>query len=263
MHEIQGDTYSSFADALIPTLLEVEVPSSFYREPQQMLTDWDRTAPVDGQQSAGAMYFYSVWSHILELTFEDQLPADMSPDGGSRWMLVVTQLLDRPEDDWWDDKRTAGVVETRDEVLRQAMINARLELTRRNGKDPSDWSWGQLHRVPMRHEVLGSDDVPGLVRWAFNDGPYPAPGGSALVNAFGWEAAEGQRVTAAPSMRMVVDLADLDASTWVNQTGNSGHAFHPNYNDQTAAWLGNESFPWAHSRAAVEDSAVHTLTLSP
>ena len=263
MHEIQGDTYSSFADALIPTLLEVEVPSSFYREPQQMLTDWDRTAPVDGQQSAGAMYFYSVWSHILELTFEDQLPADMSPDGGSRWMLVVTQLLDRPEDDWWDDKRTAGVVETRDEVLRQAMINARLELTRRNGKDPSDWSWGQLHRVPMRHEVLGSDDVPGLVRWAFNDGPYPAPGGSALVNAFSWEAGEGQRVTAAPSMRMVVDLADLDASTWVNQTGNSGHAFHPNYNDQTAAWLGNESFPWAHSRAAVEDSAVHTLTLSP
>nr|WP_306254503.1 penicillin acylase family protein [Ornithinimicrobium cryptoxanthini] len=263
MRQIQGDTYSSFADALIPALLEVEVPSDFYREPQQMLTDWDRTAPVDGEQSAAAMYFYSVWGHILELTFEDQLPADMSPDGNSRWMLVVTNLLDRPEDDWWDDKRTAGVVETRDEVLRQAMINARLELTRKNGKDPSDWSWGQLHRVPMRHEVLGSDDVPGLVRWAFNDGPFPAPGGSALVNAFSWDASEGQRVTAAPSMRMVVDLADLDASTWVNQTGNSGHAFHPNYNDQTAAWLANETFPWAHTRAAVEASAVHTLTLRP
>src|SRR5690606_5880083 len=226
MREIQGDSYSAFADVLIPALLDVEVSSSdFYREPQQMLEDWDRTAPVDGEQSAAAMYFYAVWANILELTFEDELPSEMAPDGNGRWMLIVTNLLDRPEDGWWDDRRTAGVVETRDESLRQAMINARLALTRRNGQEASQWSWGDLHRVPMRHEVLGGDEIPGLVRWAFNDGPFPAPGGSALVNAFSWEAGSGYRVTAAPSMRMVVDLADLDASTWVNQTGNSGHAF--------------------------------------
>lgn len=264
MREIQGDSYSAFADVLIPALLDVEVSSSdFYREPQQMLEDWDRTAPVDGEQSAAAMYFYAVWANILDLTFEDELPSEMAPDGNGRWMLIVTNLLDRPEDGWWDDRRTAGVVETRDEILRQAMINARLDLTRRNGKEASQWSWGDLHRVPMRHEVLGGDEIPGLVRWAFNDGPFPAPGGSSLVNAFSWEAGSGYRVTAAPSMRMVVDLADLDASTWVNQTGNSGHAFHPNYHDQTAPWLANETFPWPHGRAAVEESTEHTLTLRP
>ena len=265
MHEIQGDTYNAFADVLIPALLEVEVPSSdFYREPQQMLEDWDRTAPAEGEQSAAAMYYYAVWANILDLTFDDELPGDLSADGNSRWMLAVGQLLDLPEDTWWDDRRTAGVVETRDEILRQAMINARLDLTQRIAKDPTDWKWGSLHNVPLRHEVLGGDSVPDLIRWAFNDGPYPAPGGSALVNAFNWEADSGSyRVSSGPSMRMVVDLADLDASTWVNQSGNSGHAFHPNYNDQTAAWLANESFAWPFSREAVVDSAQHTLTLTP
>ncbi|QDO89812.1 penicillin acylase family protein [Ornithinimicrobium ciconiae] len=265
MHEIQGDTHNAFADVLIEALLEIDVPSSdFYRQPQQMLADWDRTAPADGEQSAAAMYYYAVWANILDLTFEDELPADLAADGNSRWMLVVEDLLDSPEDVWWDDRRTAGVVETRDEILRQAMINARLDLTQRIAKDPTEWQWGSLHNMPLRHEVLGGDSVPDALRWAFNDGPYPAPGGSSLVNAFNWEAGSGSyRVTSGPSMRMVVDLADLDASTWVNQSGNSGHAFHPNYNDQTQAWLANESYPWSFSREAVVESAEHTLTLTP
>ena len=44
-----------------------------------------------------------------------------------------------------------------------------------------------------------------------------------VVNANGWNASEGYEVDWAPSMRMVVDLSDLDASTWINQTGVSGH----------------------------------------
>ena len=52
-------------------------------------------------------------------------------------------------------------------------------------------------------------------------------------------------------MRMVVDLGNLDHSTWVNQTGNSGHAFNDNYDDQVSAWAHNETFPWPSSEKAV------------
>ena len=38
-------------------------------------------------------------------------------------------------------------------------------------------------------------------------------------------------------MRMVVSLADLDDSRWVNLTGASGHAFDPHYADQTELWV--------------------------
>jgi hypothetical protein len=43
-------------------------------------------------------------------------------------------------------------------------------------------------------------------------------------------------VDAVPSMRMIVDLSNVDTSRWVRLTGNSGHAFHPNYDDQFELW---------------------------
>jgi penicillin amidase len=64
-------------------------------------------------------------------------------------------------------------------------------------------------------------------------------------------------------MRMVVDLSNLDASHWVNQTGNSGHAFAANYEDQTQAWADNELFDWPFSEKAVKDAGGDELTLQP
>jgi penicillin amidase len=64
-------------------------------------------------------------------------------------------------------------------------------------------------------------------------------------------------------MRMVVDLSDFDASGWNHLTGASGHAFHPNYIDQTATWQAVQLTPWAYSRGAVDAATTNTLTLVP
>ncbi|MDQ3527094.1 MAG: penicillin acylase family protein [Actinomycetota bacterium] len=265
MTTIQNDTYNPFVDTLMPHLLAVDLGGEFYAEPQRLLQEWDRTAPADGsEQSAAAMYYYAVWAKLLDLTFNDELPVDLYADGNSRWMTLVTDLLEDPEDPWWDDKRTVGIVETRDQILRQAMIEARLDLTRRISKDTDDWEWGRLHQVPMSHEVFGGEGVPDLVLAIFSEGPHATPGGSSLVNANNWDAGtDSYRVTSAPSMRMVVDLADLDASRWVNQTGNSGHPFHANYTDQTQVWLDGETYRWAHSRDAVRERVEDELLLVP
>ena len=90
------------------------------------------------------------------------------------------------------------------------------------------------------------------MRRLVNRGPYEAPGGgSSIVNAIAWDASTGTfDVTAAPSMRMVVDLADLDRSRWVNQTGISGHPGDAHYDDQLDTWLDGGSYAWPFSRAA-------------
>lgn len=266
MVAIQLDTYNPFAAGLIPSLLAVNLGGDpFYTDAQQLLADWDRTAPAgDGDQGGGAMYFYAVWSQLLDLTVDDELPIDLHASGNSRWMLMMTILLDNPDDPWWDDNRTPGIVESRDEVLRQAMIDARLQLTRDISKSPEDWQWGRLHEVTLKHPVLGADPVPGVVQGMFNQDPHPVAGGSALLNAMSWDAGvNSYEVTSGPSMRMVVDLADLDASRWVNQSGNSGHAFHPNYDDQTQAWIEGRTYPWSFSRGAVEGRAQNRLILTP
>ncbi|MGE9807794.1 penicillin acylase family protein [Janibacter sp. G1551] len=264
MARIQLDSHNQFAPALVKAMLEVEFDDDpFTAEAQDLLRTWDYNQPADDSSSgAAAAYYNAVWSHIVRLTFNDDLPAGLRASGGGSNMLAVQGLLDKPRSGWWDDRGTAGVVEGRDEILRQAQVDARLELTRKLGKNPQKWRWGQLHTLTLRHAVLGQD-VPAPVRWLFNRGRHDMPGGSAIVNANGWDASVGYEVTAAPSMRMVVDLGDLDKSVWVNATGSSGHAFHDNYADQTEAWVAGETYPWRSTPDAVKAAADRTLVLTP
>ena len=264
MTQIQLDDTNTFAPKILPYLLDVDLPGGFYTQAQDLLRDWDGSAPAAGEGSAAAAYFYATFTNLLAAVFDDELPPDLGATGNSRSMLIIEDLLSDPESVWWDDKRTPGVIESRDEVIRSALVQARLDLTREISKDPQRWTWGDLHKVTLEHEVLGSEDIPGAVRMLVNRGPLPAPGSSAMVNAFNWDASTGSfTVTSGPSMRMVVDLADLDASTWVDHTGVSGHPFAPGYGDQTEAWLTGETFPWAFTRGAVEEAADQRLVLVP
>jgi penicillin amidase len=79
----------------------------------------------------------------------------------------------------------------------------------------------------------------------------------------GYDDRLGYRVRSAPTMRMLVDLGDLDASRWVNQSGVSGHAFQQNYDDQTRLWAGGRTWPFVSSADAVAARTVNRLHLAP
>jgi penicillin amidase len=258
---LQNDAWSPFAQALVPALLDAPVADEFTQEAIDLLRDWDGN---QGADSAAAAYFAAVWATLLELTFADDLSEELWPDGGGRWLEVVVGLLEDPGNAWWDDRRTVNVVESRDEILARALKAARLELTVELGKDPSDWQWGRVHTAAPEHAVLGGDGVPWPVPDLVNPQPLAVPGGGSIVNAMAWDAATGSfTVTAGPSMRMVVDLGDLDASTWVTLTGTSGHPGSVHYTDQFAAWASGETFPWPFTTTAVADASVRELTLRP
>lgn len=278
MEALQTDTTNGLAAILVPSLLAAPPVSedspadrAFTAEAIALLrpcttggsTDacWDGTQPAD---SAPAAYFNAVWSNLLRLTFDDQLPEGARPDGGGRWFEVVRALLADPANPWWDDTTTPTVVETRDQVLGQALKDARLELTAALGKDPAKWEWGKLHTLQLRQQPLGGDTVPGPVRALFNSGTTQMGGGTSTVLATGWDASsDGYAVNWVPSMRMVVDLDDFDRSRWVDLTGVSGHPWSGHYGDQTAAWAAGETYPWPFGRRAVERAAEDTLTLQP
>jgi penicillin amidase len=173
-------------------------------------------------------------------------------------------MLENPTSPWWDDRTTSGVVEGRDDVLARALVTARHELTAQLGSRTEDWAWGKLHVAAPQHPVLGGDGVPGVLHRLVNPTGQPVGGGSSIVDATGWDAASGSyAVTSAPSMRMVVDLGDLDSSTWVNLTGTSGHPASVHYADQLEVWARGEQLAWPYSPAAVEADAVDHQTLVP
>ena len=259
MTRIQLDAYSANAEQLVPKLLAIRLETNYYRQGQNTLKGWDFQQTQD---SAAAAYFNAVWRNTLRLTFHDELPKDQWPDGGERWFNVMRKIIDKPTNHWWDNVETSNKIESRDEILTQAMKDARDELTRKQSRDVHQWSWGKFHKLTLVNQTLGDSGV-GLVNSIFNRGPYGVGGGGGLVDATAWDATEGYEVTAVPSMRMVVDLSRLDRSRWIQLTGNSGHAFNKNYTDQTKLWLKGETMPWAFSKAAIAKATEKTLTLKP
>ncbi len=258
MAALQLDSTNPVAKSLVPLLLAVDLPRGYPSSGQRLLADWDFTQPAD---SGAAAYFNATWRALLERTFHDQLRQRTWPSGGSRSFQVIEDLLKRPRSQWWDDVETAEV-ETRDDILAAAMIEARDEMTHLQALDPESWSWGHLHRLDLEHSSLGSSGNPLLAR-LFNRTGYEVGGGSSLVNATNWDAGVGYTVTSAPSMRMVVSLADFDDSRWINLTGVSGHPLSPHYSDQAELWVRGETLPWAYSRGAVEKAAEDRMTLFP
>ena len=253
MGRIQTDTRNGFAPTLVPHLQRVGGPDV------TVLRGWDHTQPPE---SAAAAYYNAVFRHLLIRTFNDELPKDARPDGGDRWFEVVRGLLDRPADPWWDDVRTRGVIEIRDDMLRAAIRDGAAEVRDRLGDDPAKWRWGDLHRLKLTNDTFGTSGI-GPIEWLFNRGPLAVGGGESIVNATGWDPQTGYAVSWVPSMRMVVDLADLDRSRWINLTGASGHAFADNYWDQAPLWARGETIPMRSREQTVRREAEHTLTLTP
>jgi penicillin amidase len=258
---MQLDDRTPLGPVLTPYLLDVELPSGYFSAGQRLLRDWDFGQPAG---SAAAAYFNAVWRNLLELTFHDELPEALWPDGGQRWVAVMTELLEDPVDAYWDDV-TTDERETRDVVIERAMRDARDELTSRQAVRAVEWTWGGLHELDLRSQPLGEWGN-GAERALFNRGGLDVGGGGTSVNATAWDAASGYDVSTAPSMRMVVSLDGtdgLDRSRWVSLTGVSGHAFDAHYTDQTERWLDGRTLPWPFSEDAVRDATEDTLVLTP
>ncbi|MFC5176880.1 penicillin acylase family protein [Nocardioides taihuensis] len=258
MAAIQLDARSPIAPALVPRLLDVQLGHHQEDDGQELLAGWDYQQDAD---SPAAAYVNVCWRLLLEQTFHDQLPEEVWPDGGDRWVEVVERLLDKPDDPWWDDVETEER-EERDDVLKSVMLDARDEMTRLQARRAEDWTWGHLHQLDLENSTLGTSGV-GPVEALVNRGGWEVGGGSSTVNAAGWDAREGYTIDWAPSMRMVVSLADLDDSRWINLTGVSGHPFSSHYTDQTDLWVRGETLAWPFSRERVEAATEDELTLRP
>jgi penicillin G amidase len=246
--QIFYDDTIRFAANLVPILLRINVRDPWVVEGQQTLVGWDYSSTKD---SAAAAYFHVVCHNIFKLTFRDELPAQLWPNGGDRWYAVVRMLIKQTKNPWWDDVNTPDKIETRDDILLASMINARKEITSLMARDTDQWQWGKIHKVQLRNQSLGNSGIK-PIESLFNRGDYQVGGGPAVVDAMAFDDLQGYAVTSASAMRMLIDLGDLDNSRWVNQTGVSGHAFHRHYDDQSQLWANRQMWPFVSSRAAVE-----------
>ncbi|MGN8553238.1 UNVERIFIED_CONTAM: penicillin acylase family protein [Microbacterium sp. SLM126] len=257
MLAIQGDNGFFLGMRLSAAYMELQTGHEGTDAALDRLRTWDAQ---NSASSPAAAYANVLWDELADNLFVDGREHPVPLSDQARLFLVVDELLGDPGSPWWTNEALG--VSGQEEMLARSATDAYERLVKLQGENQSKWNWGSLHALPLMSDTFGASGI-APIEWLFNRGPFPTGGGSSVVNATGWVMGEGFSTVTVPSMRMVVDLSDFDASGWNHLTGASGHAFHANYIDQTATWQAVGLTPWAYSRGAVDDATTDTLTLVP
>jgi len=255
---MHGDSSPAWADDVLPHLLVLPSDERRLAEALEMLRAWDRRA---GRDSAGAALFEAFRVHLIDLTFGDELGEPLLRRARDKATVALVDLLADDGSPWFDDVTTPEV-ETRDEILLQALEAAVEELAETQGRDMARWRWGDLHTATFENQSLGQCGV-GLIEAIFNRGPVPVDGTIATVNNTSYDLDDPYRVTWLSSQRQIVDLADLTRSVSMHTTGQSGHPYHRHYDDMIDPWRNIEYHPMLWERADVEADAEGVLVLGP
>lgn len=257
---MQADVLNVTAQQMLPYLAALHFDDPDTQAALERLLAWD----CQQRQDSGPAALYAVfWVEVVKMAFEGKFPSQQWPS-----QEAVVRLLDEPSSSWWDNASTPGIIEQRDDLLRQAFVAALADARALMGPDAQDWAWGRLQTATFSNGTFGFLPVIGQL---FNRGPFPVSGWSNAVNAMG--GGLGEKPNAAdpatyaisflPSMRTIVDLNDLSNARIVHTTGQSGHPYSPHYDDLIAHWQQNEYHPQLWVRADIEATAEKHLQLVP
>lgn len=220
---MQKDVLSRRALDCVPPLLALletrQEPA--YRQVAALLSDWDCRSAKESAAAAIFNIFYRHWCmRIASQRFPEELVELLSR---SCWGLA-TRLLSEDPHGWFDgDDRQQAILDAVDSMLEQGH-----QLL---GENITDWQWGTLHQISLRHVLSGRGDLGELLDQASR----PVDGDMVSVGNTGegplWTAASGG------GYRLIHDMGSSPPSMLaVDGQSQSGNPGSPHYADQFDDW---------------------------
>ncbi len=261
------DTRSARAARLIPFLVGVEPEGWRQERVTGMLRKWDYQV---GDNNKEAPFFVVYQLELARAAFADELGDalfEAYAAQSDRYQAVLDQIIEDPDDEWWDDVNTPGR-ELRGDILKRAYEPALEWIGRNYGDLHMLWEWNIVHSSRLHHplgdawpwdQLLSRDLAPDGWADTFNASPggLPCTGDICMGGDL-------FRVKAVYGYRQVLDASDPSTLWFMLLPGQSGHPFHPHYDDLLDEWLAGEYLPLrlAPSPAEVE-GAENVLILTP
>ena len=233
---LQGDEFSVLAHHLQPLISAAKPQTASGRAAQTQLINWDSVMRQDSVEAT----LFAYWLRALgPALYGDELGADLAGEFAGPRNLFLDRALAGDLGHWCDDVTTPKAVETCPEMAGTALDEAANALADARGPDPVNWKWGEAHAAVFPNRLLSA--LPLIGKRFTVHAPKGGDGTSVNVarNFFG---APGFETTHAAGMRMVADLADLDASLFQNAPGQSGHPGSKHYRDLAPLWSANSGF---------------------
>jgi penicillin amidase len=259
--EMQQDVYSVSASEMTPSLLAVIKSRLNGPEAQaagDILAEWDF---MMDKESVGACLFEVTYQKTMENTFKDELGDALFQaylETGSFPPRAMRRLFRKGGSPWFDDVHTPET-ETMEDILAKSLTETLAELKEALGNDMSTWRWGRIHRLTFKHVLAKKKPLD----WLLNLGPFPIGGSNLTVNVGRYPYENPYDVNVGASLRMIVDLSDVDGSLRVLPTGESGQPGSRHYQDQVDLYLEGRYHPDRTDRGDIEKNAEAVLILKP
>jgi penicillin G amidase len=177
--------------------------------------------------------YYKLIYYILKMTLEDEIgPGNLSAYLKTHaYKASLASLLENNNSKWWDNVTTKNTKETRKQIFNRAFDQVVNDLVKTLDDNVSAWQWGRIHQLEHIHPV----GMQKPFNYLFNVGPFPVPGGIETINNSDFALSESPRykVTLGPSMRIVLDFANIEHSASILPTGESGNLMSNYYKDQS------------------------------
>ncbi len=241
---VQTDVYSSFAQYVARRVVEAAgrrvAAGGDSAAALALLRSWD------GRMTSGAAPLIAVltYDHLRQAMAQRASPANALLYGGAEargaaYMAApqaVEDLLRNQPAEWFADY---------DQLVLRCFVDALDEARRLQGSNMAKWDYGWYNQLLIAHAV--GSHLP-LVAKYFNIGPVAHEGSPFTV--------EQTTHRLGPSMRMGVDLSDLDRSYMNIVTGQSGHILSGHYKDQWETYHSGRSLPMQFNQVDVKDALV-------
>lgn len=272
MEAIQNDVYSEHArettEMILPILRSGENADQL-QTALSYLENWNfEYTSTSTAASIFDLFFINLSRNILvddigETVFNNLARLEHLP------ITIISEML-KNNSTYFDDKNTSQT-ETRDQIVRESMVQTLQQLNSEFGSEPFEWRWENVLEFTLRPPLLGeasqNPDAPGvlkvIVNNLFSKGPYTVSGNSMSINKaqYSWDFPFEMHL--GPSIRRIIDFSTPGKSQSILPTGQSGNPLSTNYGDQTNLWLeGRYRFIYQDS-TFFRETSYQTMTLSP
>ncbi len=230
MQRIQADTVSLPAQRLLPVLQKTVSNHPLAAAAQEQLKGFDGNMLA----SSAAPLIFAAWAdEVARGLVAPKLGEDKFKVlyGKRHFRGVVEQVMlgsDAQMSNTWCAPQTCA------EAASAALARALDKLQAMQGADVKAWNWGAAHVARSIHRPFGN--VAPLAKYF--DVTVPTGGDPWTVNVGQYWPNEAQPYhnRHAASLRHVFDLADLEKSGFMYQTGQSGLVFSARYRDMSEKW---------------------------
>lgn len=218
MRIMQSDSYSIFAQNLLPTLLEKVNQANLNATQKEALNitgKWNKSY----QATAIGASIFELWTKRLFFNiWDDKFTVASIPMRYPSRDRTVELILKDPNSKWFDNVNTP-VKETLNDLVNEAFKYTCDSLERKFGPIGKTWQWANVKQTHVPHLA----NIPGMGSKTLMIG-----GGKSTINALS--------ESNGPSWRMVVELGKTPKGHGVYPGGQSGNPGSPFYDNMIDTW---------------------------